>query len=224
MWKIIFLYTKKLLGCLVEIVFPEFCVGCSKFGRLLCYSCYETIEFIQFSTLPKDTHTHLDSITCCCYYQGITKKIIHEFKYQSVKAIGKTIAHILYYSTKPPNFDIITFVPMYKKKMQQRGFNQAQVIAEELGLLFQKPVVQLLIKTKQTKSQMSLHNKSNRQKNIENTIEINQKISKNIADFFPNVLLIDDVFTSGTTLNYCASVLKKFGFSKTHGFCFAHEE
>lgn len=228
MLKIFFILCKEFYNQTIDIIFPEFCIGCHKIGTLLCYSCYEEIEFLQFALdisklKEKNKNWQLDSVTCCSYYQGITKKIVHELKYHSVLAVGKLIAHLLYYTTHPPPFDLITFVPIHAKKQKQRGFNQSQVIAQELGQLFQKPVACLLVKMKQTKSQMSIHQRSQREKNIIGSIVINTAVPKRITNTSPKVLLIDDVFTSGNTLNYCATILKQFGFEKVHGLCFAHE-
>lgn len=70
---------------------------------------------------------------------------------------------------------------------------------------------------------MSLSQKKLRQKNISETIMINSKVSSKATKKYTSVLLVDDVYTSGTTLNYCAQILKEFGFKKIHGICFAHE-
>lgn len=222
MLKLIWLLCKDFFAILIEIMFPEFCIGCSKMGALVCKKCYETLEFLQFP-VDQNATTQLESITICCAYSGLAKKIIHELKYKGVIAVGKTIAQILYFTTAPPKFDVITFVPIHKKKRARRGFNQSEVIARELGTLFQIPVASLLLKITETKSQMSISQKTIRQKNITGTIIINPKISTDVTKRFSTVLLIDDVYTSGTTLNYCAQKLKEFGFKEINGICFAHK-
>ncbi len=223
MLQLFLFFCREFFKNLVEIIFPEFCIGCAKMGTLLCNQCYEKIEFLQFVIPINEKTSCLNSATCCCQYSNLAKKIIHELKYKSVINVGKTIAHIMYYTTAPPDFDLITFVPIHKKKLDQRGFNQTQVIAKELSKLFQKPVASLLIKTKHTHSQMSLNQKSDRQNNIIGTIAINPKIPKETVEKYKTILVVDDVFTSGTTLNCCAGILKKFGFQNIHGICFAHK-
>lgn len=228
MLKLFFILCKEFCKQTIEIVFPEFCIGCHKIGTLLCYACFEKIEFLQFSLSVSELKNQtknwkLDSVTCCSYYQGITQKIVHELKYHSVIAVGKLIAHLLYYTTQPPPFELITFVPIHVKKQKQRGFNQSQVIAQELGKLLQKPVACLLIKKKQTRSQMSIHDRKQRETNITHSIVMNTAVPQEVTVTSPRVLLIDDVFTSGNTLNYCATILKQFGFEEVHGLCFAHE-
>lgn len=212
-------FWRKLFNAILEIIFPDFCVGCNKINTLLCNRCYETLEFTQHEFI-NPSQKSLNSIVCCCYYNGIAKKIIHELKYKSVVAVGKIIAHLMFYHSNIPNFDVLTFVPIHKKKLDQRGFNQSQVIALELAKLTKKPIVELLIKTKHTQSQMSLELKTNRENNIEGTINTNPEIPFSFTFKNPTVLIVDDVFTSGTTLNYCAKILKNFGFKTVHGICF----
>lgn len=222
MLRLLKFFCHKSFKNVLEIIFPEFCIGCIKIGTLLCGNCYEKLEFLQFTISANKKISYLDSITCCCQYTGLAKKIIHELKYKSVISVGKTIAHIMYYTTAPPIFDLITFVPIHKKKLNQRGFNQTHVIASELSKIFQKPIASLLIKTKHTQSQMSLNQKSDRQDNIIGTITMDPRITKETTKKIKTVLIVDDVFTSGTTLNYCGQILKEFGFKNIHGICFAH--
>lgn len=222
MLKLFWFFCKDFYTALIEILFPEFCIGCGKIGSLLCHKCYETLEFQQFP-IQLDKTAQISTITICSDYSGIAKKIVHELKYKGVIAVGKTIAHILYFTTASPNFDLISFVPIHKKKQAQRGFNQSEIIAIELGFLFQRPVASLLQKTIQTKSQMSITQRAARQENILGTLTINPKVSFRATKKYASVLLVDDVYTSGATLNYCAQILKEFGFKQIHGICFAHE-
>lgn len=222
MFTFIKLFIREFFINIIEILFPEFCVGCGKLNTLLCNKCYETLEFVQFKIEAQNICKKLDSITCCCYYDKISKNLIHQLKYNGVINIGQVIAHIIYYNSNLPKYDLITFVPMHKKKTKLRGFNQAKVIALKLGKLTKTPVAELLIKTKNTKSQMSLGKKSNRQKNISNSIEINNKIDKLAIKKYKSILIVDDVFTTGTTLNYCAKILKNCGFKEIHGSVYAN--
>lgn len=197
-------------------------MGCSKLNTLLCNKCYATLEFVQFKIDTKQKFENLNSIACCCYYEEIAKNLVHQLKYNGVINIGKVIAGVIYYNSNLPKYDLITFVPMHKKKIKLRGFNQTEIIAKELGKLVNVPVAKLLIKTKNTKSQMSLGKKSNRLKNILNSIKINPKVNILDTKKYKSILIIDDVFTSGTTLNYCAKILKNFGFKNIHGSCFLY--
>ena len=223
MYKIAKTFIANLVEKFIEIVFPEFCIGCKKIGTLLCSNCYEQLEYTQFKINKKKLTNDLDTISCCCYYSEISKKIITELKYRGVIAVGKVIAHILFYSTSIPNTDLITFVPIHQKKLSLRGFNQTEIIAMELSRLTNIPVATLLIKTKHTVSQMSQNLIIDRQKNIVNTIMVNPSIPYSFTLKNKSIMIIDDVFTTGTTISYCAKILKSFGFEKVHGVCFAYK-
>jgi len=204
---------------IIDLMFPEFCVGCNKLNTLLCSRCFEELEFLQFK-IDKNKTKYLNSINCCCYYNSVAKKLVHELKYKYVKDVGKTIAHIMYYAMDYKKIDLITFVPIHKMKEDQRGFNQSEIIATQLSKLLNVPIAQLLIKTKETKSQMSVGNKKDREKNILGSISINKLVDKQSKDAYKSILIVDDVFTTGVTLNYCAKILKDFGFKNIHGCCF----
>jgi competence protein ComFC len=223
MLKLISLLLTNIHQAVIEIIFPEFCVGCSKLDTLLCNRCFEKLEQLQFSINKDKKCPNLDSITCGFSYDSLSKNIISEFKYMGVINVGKLIAHLIYYTCYLPNFDVITFVPIHIKKKKQRGFNQTEIMAIELAKLTNKPVAELLIKTKPTKSQMSLKQKISRQENLMGTIAINPAVEQADSINIFSILLVDDVFTSGTTLNYCASILKDFGFKIVHGVCFLHK-
>ena len=89
----------KVLGvitqALIEVIFPYFCVGCGKKNTLLCFSCYEKIEFCSFPFNNLKETKYIDDVIVACKYQGVTKKLIHEFKYKSVIDIGKIIGKLM---------------------------------------------------------------------------------------------------------------------------------
>jgi len=119
-----------------------------------------------------------------------------------------------------PKCDLVSYIPMHQKKIGKRGFNQSKIIAIELARLLNLPIAKLLIKSKNTQSQMSLKSIKDRQMNIIDSIKLNAKVKKETVCKYKSILLIDDVFTSGTTLNYSAKVLKEFGFKHIHAACF----
>jgi len=114
-----------------------------------------------------------------------------------------------------PEDMVITFVPMFKKREKQRGFNQAELIAKELGQITNREVVPLLEKIKDTPSQTEL-NKEERVKNVRDSFQIKKEVNCP-----KNVLIVDDIWTSGATMEECARILKKSGVEIIRGFTLA---
>lgn len=109
---------------------------------------------------------------------------------------------------------------MHNKKQRVRGFNQSELIAQELSKLLNIPILPLLKKNTYTQSQMSISNKNQREKNIAGTI---QSIDHNVQQCQnAKILIVDDVYTSGATLEACVSALQNSGIHEIHGLCFAH--
>ena len=129
------------------------------------------------------------------------QNLIHKFKYQGDQQLAFDIGYFIGKKIKDPFFDAISFVPMHKKKQINRGFNQAQLIANGLGSELKIPVVSLLerIEFTETQTEKGVYE---RFVNMDNKF----KFKKNKHQY-NHVLLIDDVITTGATLAACAKTL-----------------
>ena len=216
---------KTFLQIIIEIIFPVFFVHLRKQDTLLCCDCYEKIEFSIFPFNNMKQLEYLDEIVIVCRYQGVIKKLIHEFKYKSVINIGVVIAKLIYRSSNLPNCDLLVPIPIHKKKKSTRGFNQSEEIIKALSKLTLIPTANLIIKSKNTKSQMSIRSKDERKKNLNNSFKINKALLDRIKinqEVMPQtVVLVDDVVTTGSTLDECAKVLKNAGIKKVIGLVLA---
>ncbi len=142
------------------------------------------------------------------YYTGSAARIVKNLKYGEHKYLAKYIAEIMLNSMeKFKDIDIITFVPSSKKRLKERGFNQAEEIAKVFGENLDIKVLDLLIKTKDTIHQAGGTQKE-RLENLANSFAINDKYLDDITE--KSVLIVDDVFTTGSTLNECAKIINKF--------------
>lgn len=103
---------------------------------------------------------------------------------------------------------LITFTPLYWRRQAQRGYNQSELLAQEVSKRVNLPVIDLLIKTKQTKRQADLSGKERRE-NLKQVFKAKSEKLKVIKG--KTIILIDDVYTTGSTLNECGRVLKKAG-------------
>lgn len=178
---------------------------------------------------------YLQNVYVTAHYQGVIKKLIQTYKYKSVKDIGKIIAELIWYSTALPKVDLITPIPLKRSKLQKRGFNQTEEICKQLAVLMGIPYLNCLIKVGNYKSQASMKNKEDRLANLKDTFLINPQFKKyieckqilekekiNNIKKIKSILIIDDVITTGTTLNEAARILKKLGIKNVYGFAVAH--
>lgn len=162
------------------------------------------------------------------YKNNVIKKIIKNFKYQPfIKELSITLAEIIaehFILTKKNTNDIwensvLIPVPLYIKKQKNRGYNQSEELALELSKIIQVPVVpDVLLKIKETFAQAKL-TKEQRMKNLKNTF-----IVKNLNKIKnKKVFLIDDIYTTGSTITECAKTLKNNGVKQVWGICIARE-
>ena len=206
-----------MLDFILSLIFPQLCIGCGKFNTLLCENCYEKINFYPLTVELEIKDWSLEEIIVMAQYEGVTKKLIAALKYQGVKDVSKTLADMIYLATSLPPIEAIAAVPLHSKRQRQRGFNQATEIALGLSRITQIPFVQLLQRTKHSQPQAKVSDKKIRLVHLDNTFAINQTTPD-----LESVLIVDDVITTGTTLNKCAQVLKQAGIKKIYGLVVAH--
>jgi len=196
---------------ILDIFFPSFCVSCKKEGSFLCDSCEEKIFiFKRPSHLPEKSK--IKKFYCATEYKQKTlEKLIHNFKYRFIKEAKNDISKILIKHLelsefKPNKNQILIPVPLHKKRLKWRGFNQSEILAKEIGSYFDIPVTtNILFREKYTEPQISKQNRKERIKNIKNVFSCkNLNSIKN-----KEIILVDDVITTGSTLKECAKTLSK---------------
>ncbi len=233
----------------LELFFPSFCLGCQKEGAYLCQDCRSVLEISEYNyclcnknptRLPPSTKSgkcsscsgkKLSGLYFALPYREkfLTKKLIYQFKYRPyLKDLAKTLAEILaeHFIITKSNTDqvwknsILIAVPLEKSKLKNRGYNQAEELAKELQKTLKVPLVlNNLIKIKKTSPQISLSAKE-RQKNLENAFTL-----KNPTEIKgKKVFLVDDVYTTGATMEECARVLREAGVKQVWGIAIARED
>ncbi len=235
---------------LLDILFPKFCAGCGKEGNYICDDC--SIFIGEASLIYPENG--LKGLVSVWEYQGVLKKLLSDIKYKKVSDIIDCISEkafkvIVNDVSRFSDFlgflfseDVcITYVPMYKNKERDKGFNQAELIAKEIGKITGKKVVSLLEKIKETRPQVELNRKA-RLKNLEGAFQY--RIRENTGFFsrfipslsrqepyasqkiqysrsFQEIVLVDDIWTTGATMRECCKILKKAGARKIWGFTLA---
>ena len=192
-----------------------FCSGniCKTCGDVIenearyCESCKYETRFFKFN------HSAF-------LYDDKIANAIRQFKFDNAKYWYSCFAGFLFDVYKKYNYDcdIICYVPMHQKRQRQRGYNQSELIATRLGeLLNIKVSCENLVKIKDTKNQVDLNFKQRKENLCDAFFVIDKSEFKN-----KNVLLVDDVYTTGSTLNNCALKLKKAGAKEVYCLTVAH--
>jgi len=136
-------------------------------------------------------------------YKDLVKECIYELKYYSNREMARFLARQLAQSINSTQFDFISFVPTTGRNQRRRGYNQARLLAKEISSICQLPLITALVRTRHV-DQIGLK-RSERLSAIKNNfIAIDGYCGKRI-------LLVDDVITTGATLNECAQTLKRSG-------------
>lgn len=199
-----------ILDSVLDILFPKYCAGCGREGTYICKKC----EMFMVD-VPEAI-----GVTSFWEYSGIVKELIHRIKFNGEFDIIKELISKKEFQVQ--NDTIITFVPMHIKKKKKRGFNQAEIIAKEIGQKTGCKVVKMLEKIKQTKDQAKL-NKEERLNNIKGVFVGAHPLKKlrSLTIGRASILLVDDVYTSGATMQECIKVLRGVGFKNIWGFTLA---
>lgn len=181
----------------VERIDGNLCAKCGDklhFGMMMCEHC-------------KDFDYSFNENRSFAYYENSIANIVKGFKFGHKKYYSKFIAEMMFeFKTYFDDVDVITFVPISKERKRERGFNQAETIADELGKLLGKEVVDLLVKHSNGKHQAEL-SRQERMQNLVGSFGVKEGMKEKIKGKV--VLVVDDVFTTGATLNECSKTIKK---------------
>ena len=197
-----------------KLIFPtkDLCFFCKDdtpyIEDFLCSECRSRLEEIH--GLYKIESDFIKNCYVSLFYNNFTRDFFHKFKFQDKSYLYSPFSRFLLKTVKEneiKDFDCVVYVPIHWRKEARRGYNQAFLLANELGKSLDKPVLnKVLVKSKWTKEQNKLSSLARRH-NLDNSFGIkNQELIRN-----KRVLLIDDLVTTGTTLNLCAKELIKAG-------------
>ncbi|MBZ5636418.1 MAG: ComF family protein [Acidobacteriia bacterium] len=140
-------------------------------------------------------------------YEGTLRELVHLFKYSGVRPLARPFGGFLIQALpREASFDVIVPMPLHWFKQWQRGFNQSDLLAREIGKKWNVPVRNLVRRKKATRPQAGLTN-AKRRANVQGAFKITR--GRPLAGM--RVLLVDDVVTTGTTASACARVLKRAG-------------
>ncbi len=193
----------------LDYFFPPICGMCGEINEnYICNNCYENIKKIKKCVINEYNNRNFSKHLYIFKYEGIIRNKIIEYKFEDKGYLYKMFAKIILSDKKTCNFikkyDVIIPVPISKKRKKKRGYNQSELVANEIAQKLNQDIwTDIIIKKKDNKPQSEL-NKLERIKNVEDIYEINKPIEvKN-----KKVLLLDDIYTTGSTVNEIARKLK----------------
>lgn len=220
---------KKIIA---NIIFTKRCPFC---GQVIlpynecCKRCFEILPVIKndvcvkcglsFSecSCKRETREY-DGICAPFYYRDMVSEAVQRFKFRGEKSIGEFFAKEMAQRIKlcfpDKTFHMIVPVPLYKKKLRERGYNQSMVLAKDIGKILKIPVCNVISKDFDTQAQHFTH-ASKREGNVAGVFSI---IDPELVRG-KTVLLCDDIKTTGHTLNECTKMLKLWGAEKVYCVC-----
>ena len=225
---------KGLASNLLNFIFPPRCASCNTLGFLLCADCYGRIQWLKEPLCPvcgrvlteKKSLCHvcqirpltLKQIRAATLFEDPIPKVIHNLKYNGHFALAEPLAELMTHAWEQwqTAVDLVIPIPLHQKREKDRGYNQSMLLARHFAkqhnLEIRNDVLQRI---KNTTPQVDL-NAVDRQKNMKQAFNLQ---SNEVKD--RNILLIDDVCTTGATIASAAEVLLNAGAKSVSGYCVA---
>ena len=229
--------SKKIYLYPMRLLYPPRCTFCQDIlpltvDKLLCYYCHEAYPLIEDPVCQKcgKQLAHDDDLCLDCKitihqyeqgvaiypYEGAIKEAVYRFKYGGKRKYAQFFAEMMYYKLKKTTFfykiDLIVPVPVSKERFEERGYNQAEELVRYLSNMSKIPCnIDKLVRQKHTKPQSGF-SPTQRQENIHNAFITTSTLDPR----HQVILLIDDIYTTGSTINECTKVLISAGAKQVY--------
>ena len=218
------------------LLFPARCLGCGRRGTPVCSRCEEAIPWLGPEVCPRCARASplarlcgrcrknpgdLDGLRAACSFDGIVRQALHDLKYRQARFLASFSADLLARSLarRPLQTDLIVPVPLSRGRRHERGYNQSELIAEELAAaratLLQSSALERIRETPPQVGRAA----ADRRENVRGAFAC----AEPSAVLDRRVLLIDDVATTGATLQACAEALKEAGAARVFGLVVARD-
>jgi ComF family protein len=220
----------------LDLFFPQRCLGCGGEGELICPECLKALPRIIPPVCPRCGKPQPSGILCAgCIgrqsdiegirsplkFEGTAREAVHQFKYKNLRSLSLPLAALLkeYLQLYPLPLQVLVPVPLHPRRYRERGYNQSALLARELGKMMAVPVEEdCLARSKYILPQARTKSVEERRYNIKEAFYCRSSVLMN-----KKVVLVDDVATSGATLEACATALRYSGTLSVWGLVLARE-
>lgn len=226
----------QLKDSFVDILFPLYCVGCGREGALICSECEAGLPRIEppwcaICGLPRSgpcvcgtdrsKSWALDAMRSPFKFDGTIREAIHSLKYKNVRALSGPLAELLAdcIQGEPIKPDVVVPVPLHRKRVRERGYNQSELIVRNLAKLLGVPAAtDYMRRDRNTAPQARSASAEERKANVAGAFSCKPGFVTG-----KSILIVDDVTTTGATLEACALELKRAGATSVWGLTVARE-
>jgi ComF family protein len=222
----------------LEVFFPSRCVGCGAYGSFLCQSCQAELLPTRPPRCPICWQPQPQEVTCgrcreerpafqgarsAYLYQGAAREAVRALKYSYLSALAQPMAQLMarYVLEKEPiEADLLVAVPLHGRRQRLRGYNQSALLARELSRLCGLPLAERgLARRRNTPPQARSADAEARKRSVSGAFVADRRWVEG-----RRVLLVDDVMTTGATLDACAQALRQAGAASVWALTFARED
>lgn len=197
----------------LDLLFPPRCAGCGRIDTSWCASCQQTLDNMPFPS-PLDLHAPLHGAAAAAWHEGIVREAVQALKYENARdaaiPLGNRLA--VCFERQDWTIDMIVPVPLHTKRLAERGYNQAKLLAEQVAKMTGIPCKPAALqRVRETQSQVTVSG-AERLTNITGAFEALGSLVNG-----QSILIIDDVYTTGSTMSACGGALVEAGARRVFG-------
>jgi len=202
-----------VVSVVLDLLFPPKCPFCRTILEegevLLCPDCQRKLPWAEGKPAQR-TMEFVELCTAPLWYRDTVRESHHRYKFSGVRAYARPYAALMAQCVNDrlqDRFDVVTWVPLSRKRLRKRGYDQSRLLAEHLARQLDMPCRPMLKKIRDTKAQSGLKGESERRANV-----LGAYVPLGSAQMWEErVLLVDDVVTTGATMSECARILRGAG-------------
>jgi ComF family protein len=207
--------TRSLLHSLLSVLFPERCGGCGRLGELLCHSCCAAL--LPYPHGSDRFPSSLSDVRIAFLFSGPLRKAVHQFKYRRMRRLAQPLGMLMAasFTLSPLSADAVLSVPLHRDRLAERGFNQAEELAQEVARSLKLPLMSAGLERVRATEQQARLDARGRSENMRGAFRWR-------GDQPPHrAILVDDVLTTGATMGACAEALRTAGTEVVYGLALA---